>query len=87
LTIDELLGEMSSDNYDDSPTASPAERIIREITVHNPYDESSAFNIQAIQESGDYRTYLETTELILAAGESPRPGSSTCRPTVGCPTR
>ncbi len=77
-TIDELPGEMSSDNnsaqsnYDviTSPTASPAARIIREISIHNPYDQPSAFNIQAIQDSADYRTYLETTELILQAGET-----------------
>ncbi|MCP4806382.1 MAG: hypothetical protein GY884_13645, partial [Proteobacteria bacterium] len=40
------------------------------ITVHNPYDEPTIFQLDTVQNGDRFRTYLETTELELDAGET-----------------
>ncbi len=49
---------------------SPAERVIRTVAVHNPYGEAAWFTITVDQDGDAFRTYLETTELLLAPGET-----------------
>ncbi len=62
---------VAQSNYDViySASASPAARIRRTLTVHNPYDEETWFQLNASQRGENFRVYLETTELILEPGE------------------
>ena len=53
-----------------SGSASPAERVRTMVSVHNPYDRATRFEINASQTEPSFRTYLETTSVWLEPGET-----------------
>ena len=52
-----------------SATASPATRIVHDVTVHNPYDAEAIVHLRITHSSTEFRSYLSSRWLRMAANE------------------